>query len=514
VRKILWWTLGVFAILLVAVVSISAWLLRPEALRQRAIEELSQKFNLETSLDQVSVSLLPRPHVTGAGLALRIPGRPDLPPFVSVERFSVDVGVVALYRRRVGTVHVDGLKIAVPPKDVRPSLPGAPAAPSGQDDTDADRILVEHLVSHNAELRFIPREAEKTPLTFLIHDLEVHDLSAGRQVPFVVRLTNPVPRGLVNTRGTFGPWNRDEPSRTPLGGEYTFTDADLSTINGIGGTLSSAGTYAGELTEIVAKGTTDIPDFSLDLGGAPVPLTATFETVVDGTNGSTELRNVDAKLRNTSIRTSGAVTNLAGPGRHDINLQIKIEDGRIEDLLALAIDSPQPMLVGDLNLDGTLALPPGKTRVPQRLAMTGRFGLEDARFTDSDVQNKLRDLSRRSQGKDEDEAIGRVLTNLRGRFTVARGTLTLPDLSFRVPGASVALAGTYGLESGAIDFTGTLRMQATVSRAVGGFKSIFLKPFDPIFRKQGAGAVLPIKITGTRQEPKMGLQVGKILGGR
>ena len=61
-----------------------------------------------------------------------------------------------------------------------------------------------------------------------------------------------------------------------------------------------------------------------------------------------------------------------------------------------------------------------------------------------------------------------------------------------------------------IDFRGTLKMQASVSQAVGGFKSIFLKPFDALFREKGSGAVVPIKITGTRKEPKMAIEVGKV----
>ena len=53
-------------------------------------------------------------------------------------------------------------------------------------------------------------------------------------------------------------------------------------------------------------------------------------------------------------------------------------------------------------------------------------------------------------------------------------------------------------------------MEATVSEAVGGFKSIFIKPFNALFRKEGAGAVVPIKITGTREEPKFGVRFGAI----
>ena len=62
-----------------------------------------------------------------------------------------------------------------------------------------------------------------------------------------------------------------------------------------------------------------------------------------------------------------------------------------------------------------------------------------------------------------------------------------------------------------LEFDGTVRMQATVSQAAGGgVKGLLLKMVDPIFRKQGAGAVVPIKVRGTRDEPKFGLDVGRV----
>jgi hypothetical protein len=163
-------------------------------------------------------------------------------------------------------------------------------------------------------------------------------------------------------------------------------------------------------------------------------------------------------------------------------------------------------------VDARLKLPPGEPRVRDRISVSGTFGLSGTRFTDAEVQSKLRNLSRRSQGKDQDDPIGRVLTNLRGEVRLAGGSAHLTRVTFQVPGARVALAGRYMLATGGMDFRGTLRMQATVSQAVGGFKSIFIKPFDGVFRKDGAGAVLPIRITGTREAPKFGLEVGKVFG--
>jgi hypothetical protein len=100
-----------------------------------------------------------------------------------------------------------------------------------------------------------------------------------------------------------------------------------------------------------------------------------------------------------------------------------------------------------------------------------------------------------------------VLTSLSGSIELERGLVKFRRLSFHVPGAKVDLTGTYVLANQALDLEGTLTMQATVSQAVGGFKSIFIKPFDHIFKKNGAGAVVPITITGTPKEPKFGVKL-------
>src|SRR2546428_659559 len=87
-------------------------------------------------------------------------------------------------------------------------------------------------------------------------------------------------------------------------------------------------------------------------------------------------------------------------------------------------------------------------------------------------------------------------------------TATFSSLTFSVPGAAVELAGRYGIRSADLDFHGHLRMQATLSEAAGGgVKSILLKAVDPFFKKDGAGTVLPIKITGNRKDPQFGLEL-------
>ena len=73
-------------------------------------------------------------------------------------------------------------------------------------------------------------------------------------------------------------------------------------------------------------------------------------------------------------------------------------------------------------------------------------------------------------------------------------------------GASIELAGTYGLNEETLDFHGTLVMQAKLSQTTTGVKSWLLKPVDPFFRKNGQTEV-PIKVTGTRDHPQFGLEL-------
>ena len=70
------------------------------------------------------------------------------------------------------------------------------------------------------------------------------------------------------------------------------------------------------------------------------------------------------------------------------------------------------------------------------------------------------------------------------------------------------MAGTYSVDSAQLNFRGKLALQAKLSQTVTGVKSFFLKAVDPFFKgKNGekAGTVLPIKVTGTKDQPSFGL---------
>jgi hypothetical protein len=332
-------------------------------------------------------------------------------------------------------------------------------------------------------------------------------------MPFHATLTNPTPVGQIDATGTFGPWRAVDPGLTPVSGRYTFEHADLGTIKGIGGILSSAGDFAGQLDRIDVRGTTTTPDFSVDVAGQPVPLDTRFHAIVDGTDGDTYLEPVDATFLKTALTASGGIYGQKGVKGRTIDLDVHMKSGRVEDVLKLAVKSKTPVMLGAITLDTKLLIPPGEAKVADKLRLNGRFRIDKARFTDPEVQKKLVTLSRRAKGKQDDESIGgQVLSDMTGHFILRDGVIRFGTLTFGVPGALVTLAGSYNLRSEQIDFDGTFRMEATISQAVGGrWKGILLKPFDPLFKKKGAGALIPIKINGTREKPEFGVDWGKAL---
>ncbi len=510
--KLVRWFIGIFGGVLVALWIFMAVGSRTPVLRQALVEAMRDKLDADLELQSFQVDTFPLVRITGSGLKLRLRDQRETQPLIEVASFDVQSGLWGLVQRprRFKSVMLEGLKISIPPRSGQDRESGS--APATQ--TKEGPIIIDEVVSHNAELVLIPKRADKEPKRFNIYDLRLDSVGFNRAMPFRATLTNPVPKGLINTSGTFGPWQASEPGDTPVAGHYTFKDADLNTIKGIAGILASVGDFSGKLAEIDVRGKSSVPDFSVDVGGRPVPLDTVFHAVVDGTDGDTYLKRVDAKFLDTSLTSSGAITGQKGVKGHTIKLDVHMERGKIDDVLRMAVKSSQPVMSGTLALDTSLLIPPGPAKVADRMQLDGRFALENARFTNREVHAKLVTLSRRSQGKDEADPAGQVLSNMRGGFSLRDGVIRFRPLTYEVPGAAVNLSGEYGLRSERLNFAGTLAMQATISEAVGttGVKDLLLKAVDPIFKKPGHGAVVPIKIQGTREKPEFGVDVKKSLG--
>lgn len=541
-KRWLWALISLGAALVVVIAMLaSAIPLRSDTLKQRIVDTLADRLNSDVTLDDLSVRLYPRLHAEGKGLTIRDRRHRDVPPLISIKAFEVNADLVGVWRKQIAKVELQGLDISIPPDDdddaddpkgdkaksrsphrlhsdsaVATSGTPQPTADNDKPRTDPPAlqggVVIDNLVSNDARLIIIPRKPGKAPKTWEIHALRMRQVSTDQSMPFKATITNAVPPGEIYTDGGFGPWNRDNPGRTPLSGTFTFDKADLSVFKGIGGTLSSRGNFGGSLDYIEVHGDTKTPDFVVTVGGHPFELNAKYHAIVDGTNGDTRLEQIDARFLQTTLLAKGAVLD-GPPGQHGrtVSLDVSIPKGRIEDIMKMAVKQKTPPLVGSMQLTTKFLLPPGDNDVAERLRLNGRFGLGSAVFTNREVQAKIVELSRRGRGKvDENLPKESVASDFRGQFVLGGGRLDLKDLMFAVPGAQVRLAGSYSLNRETLAFKGNLLLDAKISQTVTGWKSWLLKIADPLFRRDGGGSRIPIKIEGNRNDPKFGLDMGRV----
>lgn len=489
-----------------------------EKLRSRVIATLSDRLDAEVELGALRLRALPALHAEMQGLVIRHKGRRDVPPLISVETVTVDADLLGLWRKHVAHVNLEGLQIQIPPNDQsdasRDDRNDRGVSTSGRHDDDEHdtvrEVVIDEVVADEATLTILPRKAGKRPRIWYMHELHVNSVGAKTNMPFRTYLTNAVPPGQIDTTGAFGPWQRDHPGKTPVDGRFTFENADLSTFKGISGILAAHGSYEGSLDRIDVKGETTTPDFMVNISGQTVPLETKYHAIVDGTNGDTTLEEIDASFLKTALIARGGVYDVKNvPGRL-VTLDIDMKKGRVEDIMRLAVKSKQPPMTGGLRLRTKFDLPPGDVDVVDKLKLDGAFVIDGGRFTNPDVQKKINELSHRASAKDLDTARQKVASDFSGQFKLQNGTVTLHTLTFDVPGAIVELDGQYALRRETLSFAGNLYMNAKVSETVTGWKSFLLKVVDPLFRKDGR-TVIPLKISGRRDNPSFGLDTKRVL---
>jgi hypothetical protein len=476
----------------------------PPVNREWVVETLEKRYRCDVELKSFSASFFPAASIAGEGLVLKRRDRANLPPLASIRKFSVSADWLGLLRqpRHFRQVRLEGLVLVIPPRQ---------SQAQAKKERQVSPFVLDEVFADGAILSILPANLNKPPHVFEIHKLRMQSAGLGQPMSFQVTLTNPTPVGQIQSSGRFGPWNTGEPSLTPVSGNYTFSRAELSTIRGLGGTLSSHGSYEGVLSQIQVQGETDTPDFDLGISGNKLRLKTQFSAVVDGVDGDTLLRPVSAQLLGSTIVARGGVTQVAGKNGRIILLDVNAKPARLEDLLHLAVKSTTPSIIGAASVQAKFDLHPGEEEVAKRLKLDGSFSVQSAHFTNPEVEAKITSLSRRGQGKPRDDDLQNARFDMQGHFVLANSQVTFSSLAFSVPGAAVQFQGTFGLLSQALDFHGTLRLQAKVSQTTTGIKSLLLKPVDPFFEGKGAGTVLPIKITGTRGEPSFQLEIGKAL---
>lgn len=419
-------------------------------------------------------------------------------PLITIEKLTIRGSYLGILSQHVSRITAEGMHVTI--------LPFGTNAPFH---TTPSRITIDEIVANGATVEFDSDKLDQRPLLFDIHEARLQNVGWSAPLTYHVKGHNPEPPGEVNAQGKFGVWNLNDPGKTPPSGNYTFENANLSVYEGIAGTLSSTGKFGGKLAHIDISGTTATPDFKVKSSKHPVALTTAFDAYVDATRGDTFLKRVTADFWKTRIVAAGSIaTSPDGKGKTAL-IDLKSNDARIEDLLLLFIEEKRAPMSGSVAWQAHAEISPGPQEFLRKIKLQGAFGIEGGEFSDSSTQLGVDKLSAGAQGekgKDREDP-QTVLVNLKGQVGLLGGTAKFSSLSFNVPGASAYLHGTYDLINYRIDLRGQMKVDSKISDTTDGSKAFFLKMMEPFFKKKRKGEIVPVRISGTYEHPRFGLDL-------
>lgn len=392
------------------------------------------------------------------------------------------------FTHRITRIDLSGLRIDVPEHLPPPTQAGNPSAL---------KTTVTELHADGAVLTIARRHHV---LRFEFSRLALQNLAKNKQVRFEAAMASSNPAARIRAQGVLGPWRAADHAATQASGSFALDGWNLAEYTVLSGKVSANGSFSGTLGNLNTRGRARISQFAVSSSHHPEDLTAEFEATVNGMNGNIGARSVAAHFLQTTILASGSIASGAGQAK-TVSLEAHSSKARIEDLLWVFVSSPRPAMNGAIGLEGHIVLPPGKEKFLRRIQIDGDFHISEALFTNTATEEKLTEFSERAQVT---HAAGSkdVNADMESVVKLREGVAHLSHGIFYVPGATAKMAGTYDLMNEAIHLRGTLILQASLSKAAGGFKSILLLPLDPLYRKGDAGAVVPLRMTGTYSHPR------------
>lgn len=430
----------------------------------------------------------PHPGFVAEGIALRRKSAPDLPPLGSVQQLAVQGTWHDLFmlREKVALIDIQGLHVVIPAPGSEANKKDFP--PGSAADFSGPETLIDQLKVHNSLLDVMRTNGLR--YSFPIRELDFHTVQRGRTAEFMLVMDNAIPRGHISSTGKFGPLNAKSLANTPVSGSYSFSSIRLSDIGELRGTMNSSGSFHGPLGALEADGAAETKDFAIS-NGKPTPVQGEIRCTVNGLTGELVIQQVEVQSGATSVNASGSI--VGSPKITTLDFRAR---GRAQDTLRPFVHSNIP-ITGPASVRGHAWIGPSAQGIGflQRLRVDGMFDVPSERATDANTEKKLTQFSDRAQIHD-DTPDADALLSLQGPAQIRNGIASSQHLTFRVDGAAATLAGTFNFHNQVVDLKGNLAMQAGLSHAVTGFKSVLLKPFDPFFKKGHAGAVFPVRVSG------------------
>ncbi|HEX4769896.1 MAG TPA: AsmA-like C-terminal region-containing protein [Bryobacteraceae bacterium] len=460
------------------------------------------------SLERVSASevevahfhklFFPKPGYIAEDVKFKRPTAPHDRPLATIAKITCLDNWLALltFTHTIDRMNLEGVQVYIP-SHVPPPIHKHP--------NETIKTTVTELIANGAVLDIAPRQTGGQTLRFEFPQLIVKNVQRNKALRFTSEVNIPTPPGRLNVSGAVGPFRAGQIGETNLSGDFHLHHADLGMYKVIAGIVSADGSFQGALAHVRLSGRAQIPNFEVTSSRHSLGISVEYRTLVNGTNGDVAIQSAQAHFMDTTLFAHGEI---AGQHGKTVSLELNADRARVQDLLRLFVTADRPPFAGPINLSAKVVLPPEHRPFIRRVQLDGNFTVKDGEFTNPGTQDNVDKLSSKARGNaSSGPPLQHITEDLGGKVDVRNGIANISAAQFTVPGASATGGGTYDLSAHVINLRGKLAMQASLSKAVKGIKSVFLIPLDPLFKKNGHGAVLPVKITGTYEHPRFGVSL-------
>ncbi|HTV82569.1 MAG TPA: AsmA-like C-terminal region-containing protein [Acidobacteriaceae bacterium] len=360
---------------------------------------------------------------------------------------------------------------------------------------EADKLHIETIVAYGATLDFLRHG--QAPLHFVFGTLQIHNVQSGEPLTFFARARLPMLNAVVEANGKLGPLRPGHYAEMPTEGAYSLADMDLRRVSKLHGSASASGRYSGSVEQIAVQGKLAIPNLQAGTGHVE-RLDAAYSATVKALQRELDIESAEVRMAGSTVMANGRV---AGDPRL-ARVNFTTQDGDLERLLEV-VEEGTPSVAGKVSFVAQAEFGNGPAPFLKRLRLQGRVVVKDVTFVQSRLQKTVDAFSARAR-KQKNKDVVEVNVAASGETTFREGTAYLRDVRVTLPGATARLEGTFNLLNTRVNLTGKVGMQQTLSKDMTGWKRWLLAPLNPFFRQGKAGAVVPVAVTGTAGNPKIG----------
>ncbi|MFZ3333443.1 MAG: AsmA family protein [Candidatus Acidiferrales bacterium] len=400
-----------------------------------------------------------------------------------------------------------------------PSNGPAPAATPGRATSAAQRLAdlsIGLIVVEDGRVTITSQRALNQPTVYEHVNLTAHDFSFAARFPFELGASLPAD-GTIGVTGHLGPINRNDAATSPAEAQISLKGLDpvaSGFLDASAGVALLADVDAHAVSDgqtLTASGTAHIENLKLRNGAtaAPKSLDISYSVVHRTKETSGQINDVAVQIGDAAAHLSGTYQPVT-PGAMDPLLDLKLSGQ------SLPIDELQPLMTaaavrlpnGSVLKGGTLSLDLAIKGPVKALVITGPIALDNTRLVGFDIGTKIHGIAALSGVKTGDSM---KFQKLRVYVRVTNAGVVADRIEAVIPAMGELTGNGTVSADNQLDFN--LIVKVASANGVGklgvGLLSKLRGSGD-----SGKGSGVPMRVTGTPDEPYITADVGGIVTNR